>query len=150
MAYSQWVGKRLPTEAEWEKAARGGLVRNKYPWGNSIDIGKANYGKIVGQTTPVQYYPANGYDLYDMVGNVWEWCLDESGFYGRLPHRKLLSKEDIISVINNFKNINTLRVLCGGSWITAVQKIGTANRWHNHPRVTTPEIGFRCVKSLFS
>ena len=150
MAYSQWVGKRLPTEAEWEKAARGGLVGNKYPWGNSTDIGKANYGKNVGQTTPVQFYPANGYDLYDMVGNVWEWCLDESGFYGSLPHRKLLSKEDIISVTNNFKKINTLRVLCGGSWITAVQNIGTANRWHNHPRVTNPDIGFRCVKSLFS
>ncbi|MCZ6678648.1 MAG: SUMF1/EgtB/PvdO family nonheme iron enzyme, partial [Candidatus Poribacteria bacterium] len=70
MAYAQWSGKRLPTEAEWEKAARGGLVGVTYPWGNTIDRTKANYDYHVGDTTPVGRYPANGYGLYDMVGNV--------------------------------------------------------------------------------
>ena len=77
MAYAKWVGKRLPTQAEWEKAARGGLVGQKYPWGNSIDSSKANYSRNVGDMTPVGSYPPNGYNLYDITGNVWEWCLDE-------------------------------------------------------------------------
>ncbi|MDE0086342.1 MAG: SUMF1/EgtB/PvdO family nonheme iron enzyme, partial [Candidatus Poribacteria bacterium] len=150
MAYSQWVGKRLPTEAEWEKAARGGLTGQKYPWGDFVDTGSANYGKNVGQTTPVGNYPANGYDLYDMVGNVWEWCLDEYGFYGSFPHRNLLSEEDIKSVTNHFKKVKSFRVLRGGSWITTVQDLHISNRCPNHPRFTNPEIGFRCVKSLYS
>ena len=94
-AYAQWVGKRLPTEAEWEKAARGGLVKKRYPWGNLIDSNKANFqGYLVvldsneansqknftasrnNFTTPIGSYPANGYGLYDIAGNVAEWCLE--------------------------------------------------------------------------
>ena len=78
MAYAGWVGERLPSEAEWEYAARGGLVGKKYPWGDVIDLGKVNYGRRnVGGTTSVGKYPPNGYGLYDVAGNVWEWCLDE-------------------------------------------------------------------------
>lgn len=74
MAYLKWKDKRLPTEAEWEKAARGRLSGLKYPWGNTIDSTKANYNRHVNDTTAVGRYTANGYGLYDMSGNVAEWC----------------------------------------------------------------------------
>ena len=128
MAYAGWVGKRLPTEAEWEYAARGGLAGQKYPWkGDVIDLGKANYGNNVGETTPVGKYPPNGYGLYDMAGNVWEWCLDEynKDFYFTSPRKNPLSGANSVDwIISNFTSVKERRVLRGGSWKYSGEPVG--------------------------
>ena len=119
-AYAEWAGKRLPTEDEWEKAARGGLVGQKYPWGDSIDATKANYDFSVGDTVNVGTYPANDYGLYDMAGNVWEWCADTYD-------------EDY-------------RVLRGGSWFDTERFVRVSVRGGSPPLFTSAYYGFRCAK----
>ena len=151
MAYAGWAGKRLPTEAEWEYAARGGLAGQKYPWkGDVIDLGKANYDGNVGETTPVGKYPPNGYGLYDMAGNVWEWCLDEynKDFYFTSPRENPLSGANSVDwIISNFTSVKERRVLRGGSWVNNPENVRVAGRVSSTPTNSNNGNGFRCARA---
>ena len=149
VAYARWAEKRLPTGAEWEYAARGGLSDKKYPWGDVVDINKANYDGNIGKTTPKGKYPPNKYDLYDMGGNVWEWCLDEynEDFYSSPPPKNPLSGANSPDwIMNNFESITTDRVARGGSWANSPEYLRVALSASFDPRNANCLTGFRCVK----
>jgi iron(II)-dependent oxidoreductase len=139
MKYAQWVGKRLPTEAEWEYAARGGLPASNYPWGNQIDSTFVNYGKKYKTTLKAGTFMPNGYGLYDMGGNVWEWTMDFYGddYYANSPQ-------------NNPEGPETgrFKVIRGGSWHSGAMCIQTYYRNGLSPSWVDFAVGFRCAKSF--
>ena len=149
IAYAEWSGKRLPTEAEWERAARGGRF-GRYTWGFSPDSNKANYGEKIGNTTPVGTYDANRYGLYDMAGNVWEWCLDEynADFYSVAPRHNPIAGGTVDNILSDWTNVKSVRVLRGGSWVSDAKFVRVSDRTRFTPKITNNARGFRCVKAV--
>ena len=150
MAYAKWGGRRLPTEAEWEKAARGGLVGAKYPWGDVIDDSMANYGGDFRDTQPVGSYSPNDYGLYDMTGNVMEWCLDayDENFYNHSPSRSPIAGGPLVDIVNNFVSVTNPRVVRSGCWYNVPMHVRVADRYGTSPDDASGGRGFRCAGSV--
>ena len=157
-AYCESRGKRLPTEAEWEKAARG-PKGNLYPWGQEFDPAKVNYGKHHEATMPVNAY-AEGvsyYGVYNMAGNVFEWVSDwyDPRYYGRLEtmvNPPGPAKPVWLGGTGTYVDRLTVgekRVIRGGSWIAPDSTVRSTHRFWNHPLNNSYGVGlgFRCAKN---
>jgi enediyne biosynthesis protein E4 len=148
-AYAEWAGKSLPTEAQWERVARDGQAGRAYPWGDGWPPphGSGNYGAGVvdgydDTAAPVGSFPPNGLGVYDLAGNVAEWCLDayHDEYYGGAPAADPVSQAP--------DGVRVLRVVRGGGWSGTAITLRSAYRGRDVPDGRYDFVGFRCALNL--
>ncbi|HEY8561125.1 MAG TPA: formylglycine-generating enzyme family protein [Pyrinomonadaceae bacterium] len=149
VAFCQSRGKRLPSEAEWEYAARGGLQNKHFPWGDEPpDKTRANFGASeIGAPTAVAAYAPNGYGLYDLAGNVWEFLADEWSKYPETTETAInpVAGGDFFTS-GSFRLVRTRRALRGGSFGGAAVNLRVAYRDSHAPENAVAHVGFRCAQ----